>query len=256
MSEATIKSPEQIEKMARAGRVLSECLDLVTEAVCPGMTTESIDKGVEEFILEAGAEPTFKGYKGYPASSCTSVNDVVVHGIPGAQELKSGDLLSVDVGVTLDGWVVDGAISIAIGEASDSVRALIKISQRALVEAIQQARPGGRIGDISAAIEGVAREAGVGIIRDFVGHGIGRSLHEDPDVPNVGSAGEGPEITEGMVFAIEPMFCLGDGQTKMDEDGWTLRTQDGSLAAHSELTVAVTPKGPRVLTPWLSEKDL
>jgi methionyl aminopeptidase len=192
--------------------------------------------------------PTFKGYRGFPGSICASPNEMIVHGIPGPYELKDGDLLSVDVGVTLDGYVADSAITIAIGPVPDRARELIEVCQEALQAAIEQCRSGNRLGDISNAVQTVVEARGFGVVRALVGHGVGRSMHEDPQIPNYGPAGRGPKLAPGMVFAIEPMITAGGWSVRGGDDGWAVYTEDGSLSAHCEHTVAITDNGPRILT--------
>jgi methionyl aminopeptidase len=214
------------------------------------VTTADLDDAAERFITSQGAEPAFKGYRGFPGSICTSPNSMVVHGIPGPHELKRGDILSIDVGVVLDGWVADAAITVPIGPVDAEARHLLEVTEAALFEGIEQARPGNHLGDISSAIQRRVELDGLSIIRTLVGHGIGRDMHEDPQIPNYGEPGRGPELEEGMVFAIEPMVNAGGPLVHMGEDGWAIYSQDGSLAAHFEFTVAITTNGPRILTPW------
>jgi methionyl aminopeptidase len=242
------KSPQEVETMARAGRVVAEALALVEEHVQPGVTTGELDAIAEEFIRSRGGEPTFKGYKGYPAATCLSPNDMVVHGIPGTAQLVDGDILSVDVGVTLDGFVADSAWTFAVGSIDPEAQRLLDVCQRALEAGIEQARAGNAIGDISRAVQTVTEEAGFSVIRSLVGHGVGRSMHEDPQVPNFVSSYRGPELKEGVTIAIEPMITAGGPDVYIHDDGWSISTLDGSLAAHFEHTVAVTAGGPRILT--------
>ena len=242
------KSPAEIEKMARGGRVVAGCLALLEESLRPGITTRELDVLAEDYIRSHGGVPTFKGYRGYPAATCLSPNDVVVHGIPNGYALGEGDILSVDVGVTLDGFVADSAWTFAVGEIAPEAQRLLDVCQAALGAGIEQARPGHAVGDISAAVQQRTEEAGFGVIRSLVGHGVGRSMHEDPQVPNFVSAYRGPELREGMTLAIEPMITTGTPEVFIHDDKWTISTADGSLAAHFEHTVAVTEEGPRVLT--------
>jgi methionyl aminopeptidase len=244
------KTPEQLEKMAAAGDVLVRCLRMLRARAAPGVSTEELDRAAERFIVSQGAEPAFKGYRGFPGSVCTSPNSMVVHGIPGPYELKRGDLLSLDVGVIRDGWVADAAITIPIGAVGEEAKRLLATTRAALFEGVEQARPGNHLGDISSAIQRRVELDGFSIIRTLVGHGIGRDMHEDPQIPNYGEPGRGPELREGMVFAIEPMVNAGGPLVRIGDDGWAVYSQDGSLAAHFEFTVAVTADGPRVLTPW------
>ena len=234
--------------MARAGRVVAETLALVGEHVRPGVTTGELDALAEEYILSQGGVPTFKGYRGYPAAICTSPNAVVVHGIPGPYALREGDILSVDVGVTLDGLVADSAYTFPVGEVSSQAERLLETCQAALQAGIEQCRPGNRLSDISHAIQTVTEEAGFSVVRTLVGHGVGRSMHEEPQIPNYGPPGRGPLLAEGMTFAIEPMITAGGPDVVVHDDGWSISTKDGSLAAHFEHTVAITETEPRVLT--------
>ncbi|MER3408794.1 MAG: type I methionyl aminopeptidase [Thermoleophilia bacterium] len=242
------KSRQEIEAMARAGRVVAETLALVGEHVRPGVTTGELDALAEEYILSQGGVPTFKGYRGYPAAICTSPNAVVVHGIPGPYALREGDILSVDVGVTLDGLVADSAYTFPVGEISSQAERLLETCQAALQAGIEQCRPGNRLSDISHAIQTVTEEAGFSVVRTLVGHGVGRSMHEEPQIPNYGPPGRGPLLAEGMTFAIEPMITAGGPDVVVHDDGWSISTKDGSLAAHFEHTVAITETEPRVLT--------
>jgi len=242
------KSQTEIETMARAGRVVAETLALVEEHIQPGITTAELDAIAEEFIRLHGGVPTFKGYRGYPASTCMSPNSMVVHGIPGTVHLADGDILSVDVGVTLDGFVADSAWTFAVGTIDAEAQRLLDVCQAALQAGIEQARAGNTIRDISRAVQTVTEEAGYGIIRSLVGHGVGRSMHEDPQVPNFVSAHRGPELREGMTIAIEPMITAGEPEVYVHDDEWSISTTDGSLAAHFEHTVAVTSERPRILT--------
>ncbi len=244
------KTPEQVEKMAAAGEVLVRCLKLLAGKARAGVSTAELDAAAERFIRSQGAEPAFKGYRGFPGSICASPNSMVVHGIPGPQQLKRGDLLSIDVGVVKDGWVADAAITVPIGPIGPEARKLLDVTQAALLAGAQQMRPGSHLGDVSAAIQRAVEIEGLSIIRTLVGHGIGREMHEDPQVPNFGEPGKGPVLEEGTVLAIEPMVNAGGPLVRMGDDGWAVYSQDGSLAAHFEFTVAVTADGPRILTPW------
>jgi methionyl aminopeptidase len=244
------KTPEQIEKMASAGRVLVRCLQMLGSKARPGVTTKELDTAAERFIRSQAAEPAFKGYRGFPGSICTSPNSMVVHGIPGPYELKRGDVLSIDVGVIKDGWVADAAITLPIGEIDAPTRKLLEVTRAALFAGAEQMQSGNHLGDVSAAIQREVEIEGLSIIRTLVGHGIGRDMHEDPQVPNFGEPGKGPELEVGTVLAIEPMVNAGGPLVRMGEDGWAVFSQDGSLAAHFEFTVAVTEGGPRILTPW------
>jgi methionyl aminopeptidase len=244
------KTPEQIEQMAAAGQILIRCLRMLASKARPGVTTLDLDHAAELFISSQDAEPAFKGYRGFPGSICASPNSMVVHGIPGPQELKRGDILSVDVGVVKDGWVADAAITVPIGSIGPEARRLLDTTKASLVEGAGEMRPGNHLGDVSAAIQRRVEIDGFSVIRTLVGHGIGRDMHEDPQIPNFGEPGKGPLLEEGMVFAIEPMVNAGGPLVRIDDDGWSVYSQDGSLAAHFEFTVAVTADGPRILTPW------
>jgi methionyl aminopeptidase len=248
------KTPDQVEKMAAAGGVLVRCLRVLRSKARPGVTTAELDEAAERFITSQGGEPAFKGYRGFPGSICTSPNSMVVHGIPGPYELKRGDILSLDVGVVLDGWVADAAITVPIGPVDPEARRLLEVTRGALFEGIEGAKPGNHLGDISSGIQRRVELDGLSIIRTLVGHGIGRDMHEDPQIPNYGEPGRGPELEEGMVFAIEPMVNAGGPLVHMGDDGWAVYSQDGSLAAHFEFTVAVTANGARILTPWHEEE--
>jgi methionyl aminopeptidase len=242
------KSPDELERMGRAGRIVAETLALVGEHARAGVTTAELDELAEEFIDGQGGYPTFKGYRGYPAATCISPNSMIVHGIPGPHELADGDILSVDVGVTLDGFVADSAFTFPIGEISDEAERLLEAGQAALVAGIEQCRPGNRLSDISHAVQQVTEQAGFSVVRSLVGHGVGRSMHEDPQIPNYGQPGRGPVLAEGMTFAIEPMINAGGPDIVVHDDEWSISTADGSLSAHFEHTVAVTATGPRILT--------
>jgi len=242
------KSAAEIETMARAGAIVAETLALLEDHLQPEVTTGELDAIAEEFIRSRGGVPTFKGYKGYPAATCLSPNSMVVHGIPGAVRLQEGDILSVDVGVTLDGFVADSAWTFPVGRVPDETQRLLDVCKAALEAGIAEARLGNRIGDISAAVQGVTEAAGFSVIRSLVGHGVGRSMHEDPQVPNFASSYRGPELKEGMTIAIEPMITAGGPDVYIHDDDWSISTSDGSLAAHFEHTVAVTEAGPRILT--------
>ena len=242
------KTAAEIERMARAGRVVVDTLALVGEHVRPGTRTAELDALADEFIRSQGGVPTFKGYRGYPASICTSPNDMIVHGIPGPYALQDGDILSVDVGVTLDGYVGDSSYTFPVGRVDAETERLLEVCQDALAAGIEQCQPGGRLSDISHAIQRVTEENGYSVVRALVGHGVGRSMHEDPQIPNFGPPGRGPELAPGMVFAIEPMINAGGPDITVEDDQWSIRTADGSLSAHFEHTVAVTDEGPRILT--------
>jgi methionyl aminopeptidase len=242
------KSPDELERMARAGRIVADTLALVGEHARPGVTTGELDELAEEFIAGQGGYPTFKGYRGYPAATCISPNSMIVHGIPGRYELSEGDVLSVDVGVTLDGFVADSAFTFPIGEISDDAERLLEAAQAALTAGIEQCQAGNRLSDISNAVQQATESAGFSVVRSLVGHGVGRSMHEDPQIPNYGQPGRGPVLAEGMTFAIEPMINAGGPDIVVHDDEWSISTADGSLSAHFEHTVAVTATGPRILT--------
>jgi methionyl aminopeptidase len=242
------KSANEIEKMARAGKVVADTLALMHESIRPGVTTAELDAIAEDYIRAQGGEPTFKGYRGYPASICASPNAMVVHGIPGDFTLANGDILSIDVGATLDGFVADSAWTFPVGDISPEAEHLLEICERALFAGIEQARIDNEIGDISEAVQHVTEDAGFSVIRSLVGHGVGRSMHEDPQVPNFVSAHRGPKLREGMTIAIEPMITVGGAEIVLHDDDWSISTEDSSLAAHFEHTVAVTAEGPRILT--------
>ena len=242
------KSQAEIETMGRAGRVVASTLALLGDLIKPGVTTGELDEAAEEHIRSEGGVPTFKGYRGFPASICASPNSMVVHGIPGPYALRDGDLLSVDVGVTLDGFVADSAYTFAVGEVDGDAKRLLKVCQAALAAGIEQATAGNHVQDISAAVQRTTEEAGFSVVRSLVGHGIGRSMHEEPQVPNFGEPGRGPLLQPGMTLAIEPMINAGGPDVWMADDRWSISTNDGSLSAHFEHTVAVTDNGPLVLT--------
>jgi methionyl aminopeptidase len=242
------KAPAEIDRMARAGAVVADTLALIGERARPGITTQELDELADEYIRSRGGVPTFKGYRGYPASICTSPNDMVVHGIPGLYALGEGDVLSVDVGVTLDGFVADSAYTFPIGEVSPEAERLLEGCQAALAAGIEQCRIGNRLSDISHAIQRVTEEHGYSVVRSLVGHGVGRSMHEEPQIPNFGEPGRGPLLSEGMTFAIEPMINAGGAEVVLHDDEWSISTSDQSLSAHFEHTVAITGEGPRILT--------
>jgi len=242
------KSGQEIGRMARAGEVVADVLAMLGERARPGVTTEELDSLAEELIRSRGGAPTFKGYRGYPAAICTSPNDMVVHGIPGPYALAEGDVLSVDVGVTLDGFVADSAYTFAIGEISADAERLLDGCRAALAAGIEQCRSGNRLSDISHAIQVATEEQGFSVVRSLVGHGVGRSMHEEPQIPNYGAPGRGPELAPGMTFAIEPMINAGSPDVEVHDDQWSISTADGSLSAHFEHTVAITEDEPRILT--------
>ena len=223
------KTPEELDKMAAAGDVLVRCHDILRSKARPGVTTKQLDEAAERFIRSQGGEPAFKGYNGFPGSICSSPNSMIVHGIPGEYELERGDVLSIDVGVVLDGWVSDAAVTVAIGKVSPVARRLLDTTEASLFEAVEQCRTGNHLGDVSAAVQRRVESDGMAVVRSLVGHGIGRSMHEEPQVPNFGRPGTGPELTEGMVLAIEPMVTAGGCDIRMDSDGWSVYSQDLSL---------------------------
>ena len=249
------KSPAEIDQMAAAGEILVRTMDLLAGKIRPGVTTLELDAAAEKFIRSQGATPAFKGYRGFPGSLCISPNSMVVHGIPGSYRLERGDVLSVDVGVIKDGWVADAARTFPVGQVSPVAHKLLDVTEASLFDAVDQCRPGNRLGDVSHAVQARVEGEGLSVVRSLVGHGIGRDMHEDPQVPNFGEPGKGPVLEEGIVLAVEPMVTAGRHPVRMGDDGWAIFSQDGSLAAHFEFTVAVTAEGPRVLTPWHESND-
>jgi methionyl aminopeptidase len=244
-----LKSPQEIEKMRRAGRITAEARNRVVAAVRPGVTTGDLDAVGEKAIRSAGAVPSFKGYRGFTGSICTSVNDEIVHGIPGKRVLEEGDVIALDVGAIWEGYHGDSAVSVFVGEPpSDEAEKLVRVTEESLEAGISQIRAGGRLSDIGHAVQQVAEGAGFSVVREYVGHGIGQSLHEDPQIPNYGPPGRGVELRPGLVVAVEPMVNMGGWETTALDDGWTVVTADGSLSAHFEHTIAVTENGPEVLT--------
>ena len=244
----TVKSPQELDSMRRAGKIVGNVIDLLKAAVAPGMTTKDLDKIAYKEITRQKAKPTFMGYHGFPASICTSVNEEIVHGIPGKRILQEGDIVKVDVGATIEGFIGDAAVSLPVGEVTPEAITLMEDTRISLEEGIRAAQPGGRVGDIGAAVQAYGESRGYGVVREFVGHGVGRFLHEDPQVPNYGQAGMGPLLRVGMCIAIEPMFNLGDWHTKILDDEWTVITADGKLSAHFEHSIAITEDGPEILT--------
>ena len=242
-----IKATGEVDLMDQANAMVHSVLDAVAERVAPGVTTLALDRMAEELIRSSGGVPAFLNYRGFPATLCTSVNDVIVHGIPNDQPLAEGDIVGVDCGVLYKGYYGDAARTFAIGEVAAEARRLMDVTEASLHRAVARVRSGGHLSDIGHAVQGEVERAGFSVVRDFVGHGIGASLHEDPQVPNFGKAGRGPRLKPGLVLAIEPMVNAGEPGVKMDADGWTARTADGSLSAHFEFSVAVTGEGPRVL---------
>ena len=243
-----IKSPQEIAQMRQAGRIVAEVLTKLMEAVKPGITTEELNGLVERELAKRGAIPSFMGYRGFPASICTSINEEVVHGIPGPRHLKEGDLLSVDVGAIYQGFQGDAAVTVGVGAIDESAQRLIEVTKGALGAGIAAARQGARLGDVSAAIQGYVESHGFSVVREYVGHGIGREMHEEPQIPNFGQAGQGPWLQKGMTLALEPMVNAGGWKTKVADDGWTVVTADGSLSAHFEHTIAISDGGAEILT--------
>ena len=245
----TLKSKSEIEKMRAAGAIVAETLAQITSGIVPGKTTtHDLDAMAEAIIVDRGAVPSFKGYRGYPAVTCISVNDEVVHGIPGPRVLRDGDIVGIDLGAILDGYHGDSAMTVAVGEVSDEAKKLMRVTREALFAGIRQALVGNRLGDISNAIQRHAEKNGFSVVRDLVGHGIGKNMHEEPQVPNFGKPGKGPLLEDGMTIAIEPMLNAGTYQIEVLPDHWTIITRDGSLSAHFEHTVAITKGGPQILT--------
>lgn len=244
-----LKSLQEIEKIRKACLVVADVLDRIRDEIRPGVSTQALDEFAELLILAAGARPAFKGYRGYPKTLCTSLNNQIIHGIPSKTVvLKTGDIISVDVGAIVDGFYGDAAMTFPVGRISPEAERLTRITEESLSRGIEQARPGNRLYDISHAVQRHVESHGYSVVREFVGHGIGRNMHEDPQIPNFGESGQGPRIKAGMVFAIEPMVNLGGSATVVTDDGWTAITVDGSLSAHFEHTVAVLPDGPWILT--------
>ena len=244
----TIKSPRELDSMRKAGEIVGKTLDLLKASVEPGMTTRDLDRIAFKEITRNGASPTFKGYRGFPATICASVNEEIVHGIPGKRVLKEGDLIKVDVGATIEGFIGDAAVTIAVGEVPEDLRLLMQDTRLSLEAGIKAAVPGARVGDIGAAVQEYGESRGYGVVREFVGHGVGRFLHEDPQVPNYGVAGRGALLRAGMCIAIEPMLNLGDWHTRILDDQWTVVTADGKLSSHFEHSIAITEQGPEILT--------
>jgi methionyl aminopeptidase len=243
------RSSVELKKMREAGRLVGEVLSLLAAAVAPGVSTADLDALAEERILKAGATPAFKGYHGYPATICASINDEVIHGIPsGRRVLDEGDIISIDVGASLDGYFGDSAITLPVGQVSEEAATLLRVTEESLYKAIERVRPGARISDIGHAVQHHVEAYGLSVVREFVGHGIGQAMHEEPQVPNYGEPGRGPRLAEGMVLAIEPMVNAGKPAVKVLSDGWTAVTRDRSLSAHFEHTVAVTAGEPWILT--------
>jgi len=243
-----IKSSREIEQLRRPNAIVAEVLQRLRKAVVAGVTTRELDQISEEVILSMGAVPAFKGYRGYPASLCASINEQVVHGIPNQRRLKEGDIVSLDVGASLNGYFGDAAITLPVGSVDPEAQRLLEVTERALTLGIEKARKGNRLFDISHAIQGWVESQGFSVVRDFVGHGIGKSLHEEPQIPNFGSPHQGPRLEEGMVFALEPMVNEGTYEVKILSDGWTVITADRKRSAHFEHTIAITDGDPEILT--------
>jgi methionyl aminopeptidase len=243
----TIRSQEELDFLERASRVVLETLDALEGAVEPGITTDDLDRIAAEEIRRRGARAAFLNYRGFPKTICTSVNDEVVHGIPGKRSLKEGDIVGIDCGAVVEGYYGDAARTLAVGRIERARAQLLEVTREALQAGIAAARPGARVSDIGAAVEAVAIAHGYGVVREFVGHGVGTALHEEPQIPNYGPAGRGSTLKPGMVIAIEPMFNLGTGEVSVDRDGWTVRTRDRSASAHFENTIAIGPDGPVIL---------
>jgi methionyl aminopeptidase len=243
-----LKSPAEIDIIATNGAILKECFEFAESFIAPGKTRKELDEEVEKIILGRGAKPAFKGFRGFPAATCVSVNEEVVHGIPGDQRFKNGDIVGLDVGVVKDGYYADAARTIPVGPISADAKKLLRVTQEALDDGIEWARAGNRLTDISHAVESRAKKAGYSVVKSLVGHGIGRDMHEEPQVPNFGPPAQGPELKAGLVLAIEPMVNLGGPDVFTLEDGWTVITVDRSMSAHFEDTIAITKEGPRILT--------
>ncbi len=250
-----LKSMNEINKMRKAGEILARCHKEIEKMIRPGITTHEIDQFVEEFLAEHGATPEQKGYKGYRYATCASINDEICHGFPRKQPLQNGDIVTIDMVVNLNGWLADSAWSYPVGDISDETKKLLEVTKKALYLGIREARVGNRIGDIGHAIQTYAEGEGFSVVRDFVGHGIGQYMHEDPQIPHYGVKGKGLRLKEGMVLTIEPMINVGDFRSRLDDNGWTARTVDGSLSAQYEHTIAITKEGPLILT-TLEEQPL
>jgi methionyl aminopeptidase len=243
-----IRSPREIEQLRKANAIVAEVFQRLEGKVIPGVTTEELDQIAEEYIRSRGAVPAFKGYRGFPATLCTSINEEVVHGIPGQRKLKEGDLVSLDVGVIRNGYFGDAAVTLPVGEVDPEARRLLEVTERALFIGIEKTKAGNRLFDISSAIQQWVESNGFSVVRDFVGHGIGKSLHEEPQIPNFGSPHQGPRLAKGMVFALEPMVNEGTYEVKVLSDAWTVITADGKRSAHFEHTIAITDGGPEILS--------
>jgi methionyl aminopeptidase len=244
------KNPDEIDRMAASGDILVRTMNLLAGKIRPGVTTKELDQAAERFIRSQGAVPAFKGYRGFPGSICASPNSMIVHGIPGPYKLAKGDILSVDIGVIYDGWVADAARTFTVGPVSPVAQKLLKVTEESLMVAVPECRAGNRLGDIGHAVQRHVEAAGLSVVRSLVGHGIGRDMHEDPQIPNYGDPHTGVVLEEGMVLAVEPMVTAGRHAVRVADDHWSIFSQDGSLAAHFEFTIAITADGPRILTPW------
>ena len=242
------KTPAEVQRMRLANALVADILGELRTIVADGVTTRELDEIAEERVHAAGAVPAFKGYHGYPATLCTSINDEVVHGIPSSRQLRDGDVVSIDLGVVLEDYYGDAAVTVPVGAIDGAIDKLLRVTEESLHQAIDQARPGGRVSDLGHAVQRHVESHGYSVVREFVGHGIGRSLHEEPQVPNYGRPGRGPRLAVGMVLAIEPMVAMGNADVRVLNDGWTAVTRDGSTAAHFEHTVAITDEGPMVLS--------
>ncbi|MEN6488525.1 MAG: type I methionyl aminopeptidase [Smithella sp.] len=243
-----LKLPEEIERARASSQIVAEVLNKLRDKVKPGVATKELDRFAEEIALKRGAKPAFKGYRGYPYSLCTSVNEEVVHGMPSERMLKEGDIISLDFGVFYKGFFGDAAITLPVGKIAGSAQKLIEVTEQSLYAGIEQAKEGNRLGDISSSVQQIVEAPGFSVVRDFVGHGIGRNLHEDPQIPNYGKKGRGIELKSGMILAIEPMVNQGDYKVIILKDGWTVVTEDGKLSAHFEHSVAITENGPDILS--------
>jgi methionyl aminopeptidase len=249
------KTPAEIDRMAAAGDILVKTMNLLAGKIRPGVKTIELDRAAEKFIRSQGATPAFKGYRGFPGSICVSPNSMIVHGIPGPYRLERGDVVSVDIGVVLDGWVADAARTFPVGQVSPVAERLLATTEESLALAVAQCVAGNRLGDVSDAVQQHVEAAGFSIVRSLVGHGVGRSMHEEPQIPNYGKPGTGVLLEEGMVLAVEPMVTVGTQAVRLADDGWSIFSLDGSLSAHFEFTIAITAAGPRILTPWHLDKN-
>jgi methionyl aminopeptidase len=249
------KTPTEIDRMAAPGAILVKTMNLLQGKIRPGVATIELDRAAEKFIRSQGATPAFKGYRGFPGSICVSPNSMIVHGIPGPYKLQRGDIVSIDIGVVLDGWVADAARTFAVGPIDPVAGRLLSTTEESLQLAAAQCVPGNRLGDVSSAVQQHVEAAGFSVVRSLVGHGIGRSMHEEPQIPNYGKPGTGVLLEEGMVLAVEPMVTVGSHAVRVAQDNWSIYSLDGSLAAHFEFTIAITAHGPRILTPWHEADD-